>query len=379
MIQIVRKITSICFCFTLIDISAQSNPCPTKNLSDYPGTWKPRSSYRGVGPAQKTPPAGTYNKVIAGANLDKLLVLAKNAYPEPKGGNAYFTKLTDPRILYKWEKFGYKLYIGHSSFVCTAGQKITESVETGVYLEFYVNNFSDFVSPVGAPTMNESNLRYFPAAKDDDTYTIGGKRVFRIPINHISSNSGMDQYTEKIYGNNEPRERWFILRKENVPLFRYITRKEYIIQFKEEIRLYKNEYIQYVKTNYQKHPEAMQSTFDWLPKFEANAEKLTRRIDEYLQNSSTEELNKPMAELIHYGILFNDDPKLRFLEDRFHLVFINEDYFDLKKPVHIPQLIIVKLSSPPANKNPEYAWRDHFRNSIINGLDMKAISSMINN
>lgn len=379
MIQIIRNITSICFCLALLDVSAQTNPCPTKNLSDYPGTWKPRSSYRGAGPAQKTPPAGTYNKVIAGATLDKLLAITKNAYPQPKGGNAYFTKFTDARILYKWEKFGYELYIGHPSFVCTVGDKITEITQTAVYLVFHVNNFSALIHPVGAPSMNESAMRYFPAGKDDDTYTIGGKRVFQLPINQISSKSGMDQYTEKIYGNSEPQERWFIIRKENVPLFHYVTRKEYIIQFKEEIKLYKNEYVQNVKTNFQKYPEAMQSTFNSLPNFESNADKLTRRIDEYLQNSSAEELNKPVGELIHYSILFDDDPKIRFREDRFHLVFINESYFDLKKPVHIPQLIVVKLSSPPANKKPEYAWRDNFRNSIMNGLDLKAISSMISN
>jgi uncharacterized protein (TIGR02145 family) len=376
----IRKI--IIVLFSLLAISNlpaqtnQSNPCPTDNLNYYPGAWKPFSGYWGGRPINAKP--GSYDKTAADAALDKLLALAKKAYPQPAGGNANFTKYLAFSNVDDFLPFGYWLYIGHPGFVCTVGDKITETFETGVYLTFHINTYESFAQPVDAPEVPQSKVRLGLMKGSESGYSINGQRVFYIHENFVSTNGWMDHYTEKIYAEEEPRRQWYIIRKENVPLFRYVTRREYLEQFREEIREYRAEYIRIVQDYYNKYPEYGREQYDQIPDFEKKAEKVVRLVDEYLQNNSEAELSKPVSEMInHTMILFMDEPEIKFREDRFHLAYFNEDYLYKKLPHHIPQFMVIELSGPAHDKTGRFAWKYNFRKSMQEGLDFVEIYKLI--
>lgn len=358
-------------------LSAQTDsPCPAGNLSHYPGAWKPFSGYQTV--SQFRAKAGTYDKSAADATLERLLALARQAYPQPKGGNANYTKYLDFSNAYDYMPFGYRLNIGHPGFVCTVGDRITETVETGVYLVFHVNSYQSIASSVSAPEVPGTNRRLGVMPDSESDYSINGRRVFGIHENFVGSNGWLDHYTEKIYAGEEPRQQWFIVRKENVPLFSYVTRREYLTQFREEIRIYRDEHILHIEDGYRKYPEVFKQEYEWLQEYTGRAEKAIRLVDDYLMNKSEEELNRPVSELISHGyMIYTDEPEINFREDRFHLVFYNDEYLDEKLPRHIPQFIVVELSGPAHDKTGRDAWKYNFRKQMMEGLDFNAMHNMI--
>lgn len=367
---------AILFIFFLKLYAQPENPCPAGNLSEYPGAWKPFSGYQTV--AQFKAKAGSYDKTAADATLEKMLALARQAYPQPQGGNANYTKYLDFSNAYDYMPFGYRLYIGHPGFVCTLGDKITESVETGVYLVFHVNSYQSVASSVSAPEVPGTNRRLGVMKGSESDYSINGRRVFHIHEHFVGSNGWMDHYTEKIYAGEEPRQQWYIVRKENVPLFSYVTRREYLSQFREEIKIYREEHIRHVNEEYRKYPEFFKQEFEWLGEFIERAENAIRLVDNYLMNEGEEELQKPVSELLNHGyFIYTDEPEIKFREDRFHLVYYNDEYLDEKLPHHIPQFIVVELSGPAYDKTGRDAWKYNFRKKMMEGLDFEAMHKIL--
>ncbi|MFD2201979.1 hypothetical protein [Shivajiella indica] len=363
--------------FQVFSSAAQTaSPCPTDNLSNYPGAWKQLDLYSAPGHIKAKP--GSYDKSVANANLEKLLNLAKKAYPQPMGGNVNYNKYLDFSNVYDYLPFGYRLYIGHPGFVCTVGDKVTETYETGVYLSFQINNYEPFVSPITAREVFGTDYRIGVVKGSESDYGINGQRVFLIHENFVSSNGWMDHYTEEIYGGREPRQQWFVIRKENVPLFRYVTRKEYLTQFREELFTYRDIYVESIEEGYKKFPESYSQVYESLGEFKIQTENAVKRVDNYLQNSSEEELNKQVSELFFHGnFIMENETEINFRKDRFHMVFVNEDYMDKKLPHHIAQFVIVELSAPVQDKTGRYAWKYNFRQKMMEGLDFKEIHNML--
>ncbi len=357
-------------------LAQRANPCPTENLSDYPGAWKPYSGYQAVAQFKAKP--GSYNKSAAIANLDKLLALAKQAYHQPMGGNANFTKYLDFSTAYSFMPIGYHLHIGHPGFVCGARNNIDLTYETGVTLKISINNPEVFASHITPYKVNGTD-HYIGAMKNAESeYGINGKRVFLIHENFVSTNGWLDHYTEKIYRDEEPTQQWFIIRRENEPLFRYVTRKEYLTQFREEIKEYRDVYIHHIENQYKKYPESFKQTYEGLDDYKRRAENAIRLVDDYLKNKSREELSKPLSELINFEyILYSDATELKFREDRFHLAFFNEEYLDKKLPLHIPQFMVVFLSGSAHDKTGPDSWKYNFRKKMMDGLDFKAMYNML--
>ena len=370
-------LTSALLFFISLSLQAQDiNPCPTDNLSNHPGFWKPYIGYRGAGQFKAKP--GTYSKSVADANLDKMLAFAKQAYPQPMGGIANFTKYPSFSSAYSFMPFGYSLYIGHPGFVCGANNKIDLTYETGVSLEISINNPELFASHLSSYQVNGTD-HYIGGFKNDEShYSINGKRVFLIHENFVSTNGWMDHYTEQIHGNQEPREQWYIVRRENEPLFRYVTRKEYLTQFREEIKEYRDVYIRHIESQYKEFPESFKQTYDGLDEYRRRAENAIRLVDNYLENKGTEELSKPLSNLVSVEhLLYSGTTELIFPVDRFHLVYFNEEYLDKKLPLHIPQFIIIRLSGSSFGDTGTKAWKDNFRKKMMEGLDFKAMHNML--
>jgi len=373
-----KKYYSVILIFLLIAIAAtaqETSPCPTENLSQYPGKWKPRNGYVAGGQYKAKP--GTYNKSAASVNLDKLLALAKQAYPTPMGGDADFTRYLDFSSAYSFMPIGYRLYIGHPGFTCSNTNKIALTYETGVYLNIAINNFENFASHLTAQQVAGTN-KYIGAIKNSEPdYGINGKRVFLIPGNFISSNGWMDHYS-KLDSGKEPTEQWFLIHRENEPLFNFVTRREYLTQFREELREYRDVYTRHIESEYKKYPESYKSVYNDLGNYKIKTDNAIKRVDEYLKNKSEEELNKPVSDQLSFEMFIHgDDKEIKFREDRFYMAYFNDAYQDKKLPLHIPQFMIAEFSANANDKTGRHAWKYNFRQKIMESLDFKAMYNML--
>lgn len=365
------------FLFYSASVLAQNtSPCPTENLSQYPGEWKPRNGY--VAEAQYKAKPGTYNKSAASINLDKLLALAKQAYPKPLGGDANFTRYLDFSSAYSYMPIGYRLYIGHPGFICSNTNKIALTYETGVYLNIAINNFENFASHVTAQQVAGTN-KYIGSVKNSESdYGINGKRVFLIPGDFINSNGWKDHYSEKLYSGEEPAEQWFIIHREKEPLFNFVTRREYMTQFREEIREYRDVYIRHIESEYKKYPESYKSVYDDLGNYKTKSDHAIKRVDDYLKSKSEEDLNKPVSNPFNFEMfIHSDDMEIKFREDRFYMAYFNDAYLDKKLPLHIPQFMIVQLSATSHDKTGKNVWKYNFRQKMMGSLDFKAMYNMM--
>lgn len=215
-------------------------PCPPGDINQHEGAWRPRPGTPGR--SQFRAPARSYNSAIADATLDTVLGLLRAAYPQPTGGMAYFAKSVTFSSPYPGLPFGYSLYVGHSGFFCTASNTLAETGESGVGINVDVNRFGTAVllSPVDAPSMNTSGGELRFNADELGQYLINGRRVYRIPA-IAGQHRGVDYYTNQRYytrPGDPPYQQWFVVRKPDLPLFTYVTRREYVEQFRNELKTF---------------------------------------------------------------------------------------------------------------------------------------------
>lgn len=328
-----------------------------------------------MGGARFKAPAGSYNRAAADATLTKVLAVLQAAYPEPKGGMAYFEKhllfSTPDRDL----PFGYSLYAGHSGFSCTSANRLIESVESGVFVNVDVNSFSTttLLSIVTAPEMSTSGGSVQFNADEEGNYRIGGRLVYRVPS--VSDRYGQaDRYARASRANRggAPTEQFLVVRKNETPLLIYVTRREYLKQFRSELETYKMREVEGNRAN-AGLPGA--SSAEWQAKFVKGMDAYVRAVDAYLSNAPEAELNRPVSGLLPHFPVDLDNPQVKFVEGDYHLAFQNHDYLDKKQPHHIPQFIVIRWSIKDTAASP--AWERRFRDHISGRLDIAALRALL--
>lgn len=352
---------------------AQS-PCPAEDLSDHPGAWRPRSSY--LGRSHRSAPPASYNRAAAEATLGKLLTLLQNAYPEPKGGIAYFSKhllfsTPDP----EWP-FGYSLYVGHTGFYCTASGKLVESTESGVFLNLDVNSFdtASLIAPVDAPQFNTPNGSAKLNSGPEGGYLIGGRVVYRIP-SLAESFRGVDRYSKTpMQGRGaQPAHQWFVVRNGDTPLFTPITRAQYLAQFRRELETYK---ARQIEMDLDWARQSGTNNAEWITKFSSAMDAYMLAVDSYLNNSPSPELARPMSGKLPLLPIDMDNPRLTFSEEDSFLVHLNQGYLDKARPLHVPQFFVIRLSIRDM-RGPQPPWERRFRDQIQAGLDFNALKALL--
>jgi hypothetical protein len=342
-------------------------PCPNPNPSNLPGAWKSRSGY--IGAARFSAPRATYDRAAADAALNKLLSILQSAYPDPAGGVAYFTKYPLFSSPDRELPFGYSLYVGHSGFSCTSSNRLVESSESGVFLNLDVNSFSttNLLSIVTAPEINTTARSRKLNADDEGNYQIGGRLVYRVPAIHDRLHQA-DRYarTSRANRGGAPTEQFIVLRKYESPLFTYVTRRDYLQQFRAELLTYKQQQMEIDRASSAK-PE-------WQAKFARGMDAYLQAVDAYLRSAPAAELDRPVSELLTYFPIDIDNPKVEFRDGDFHLVRFNSDYLDKKLPLHIPQFIVLRWSIKDTPQ--PAAWERRFREHFSAKLDLAATRSL---
>lgn len=368
-----RTLLPCLLCAALAFAAHAQSPCPNPDLSSHPGAWKPRAGY--VGPARFRAAPGSNNRAAADATLTKLLALLQAAYPEPRGGMAYFDKSFTFSSPDRELPFGYSLYVGHSGFSCTSANRLVESVESGVFINVDVNTFlnTSMLSIVTAPEISTSAGSVKLNADEEGNYRIGGRIAYRVPAVATRS-ADADRYsiTSRADRGGAPTEQYIVLRKNETPLFTYITRREYLQQFRGELETYKSREMEGARAN-AGTPGA--SNPEWQARFAKGMDAYLRSVDAYLRSAPEAELSRPVSELLSHFPIDLDNPQVRFRQDDFHLVHFNHTYLDKKLPLHIPQFIVIRWSVKDTPKSP--AWEANFREHISNRLDFAAIRALL--
>lgn len=353
-------------------LHAQS-PCPSTDLSAHEGSWQPRAGTPAV--SQYRAPAGSWDRAAADAILDTVLGLIRAAYPQPRGGVAYFDRDLHFSHPYPGLPFGYSLDVGHSRFGCTGTNALVEGGETGVFIAVDVNTFRTafLLSPVTAPTLSTFNGEVALHADEGGQYLLGGRRVYRIPV-IAGEHRGVDRYTNQRHtGPGEPPwEQWFVIRRPDAPLFRYVTRREYAQQFRGELETSMARQIEAER-------EVGRLTGSSSAEAEAAVARITgaylRAVDEYLRSAGEAELERPVHEFLSFFPRDPDNPRVEFADGDFALVHLDPDYMDARLPHHIPQFIVIRLG---ARGTPDaQAWERSFRERITEGLDFEGLKALI--
>lgn len=331
-------------------------PCPPGDLNQYEGGWRPRPGTPAR--SQHRAPAGSYNAAIADATLDRILGLLRDAYPRPAGGVAYFAKQLHFSSPYLGLPFGYDLYVGHTGFFCTASHRLAESTESGVAINVDVNSFrsTGLLARVDSPSV--------PTAKgeirlNDDghgQYMVSRRRVYRIPV-FAGQHRGVEYYTNRRHlsrPGEPPYEQWFVVRKPGAPMFRYVTRREYADQFRQELST----------TAAAQEPSTRRISDDYL-----------LAVERYLRDSDEQELSRPVSEPLPFFPRDPDKPEVVFTEGDFAMVYLNLDFMDPGLPRHVPQFVAIRLSA--RGQPGTAAWELRFRERISDGLDFQALRNLI--
>ncbi len=372
--MIQRHLLLVLFLFSIVFSStmAAQSPCPSEDLSAIPGVWQtwPGASEKATHAARP----GSYDGAAAEATLNRVLGLIKETYPQPMGGNTMvyrnltFTSPEPQRV------FGYRLTVGHTHFYCTMANAVVEGVETGTFINVDVNSFGTLVSRVGAPEINTFGGDLKLHGDELGNYLIDGKPVYHLPI-IAGEHRGVDYYTNHRYSKpgEIPAEEWVLFRRSDVPPFTYVTRGEYIRQFRDELATYKVRQIEgdreFAKLSGDTDaPERIAA-------FERTMDAYLKAIDDYLADESEDELNRPVSELLSLFPRDPDQPEITFREGDFHLVYLNPDHLDPTLPHHVPQFIVLQLGVRGADTR--FPYRRQFRERIMNGLDFEAMRALI--
>lgn len=355
----------------LVQAPPAPSPCPSPDVSDYPGAWKSRAGY--VGGSRFAAPRGSYDRAAAGATLDTLLKLLQGAYPEPRGGMAYFEK----HLLFSAPDrdlpFGYSLYVGHTGFRCTSANRLVESVESGVSVTIHVNEFSTLLSKLTAPSVSTSGGELTFNADEDGNYRVGGRPVYLIPSVH-ERHEGADRYATASRANRggAPTEQFLVVRREDRPIVTYVTRRDYLQQFRRELEVYTSREIEGSRAT-AGLPGA--STADWQASFVRGMGAYVAAVDAYLRNAPADDLARPVTGLLTHFPIDLENPRLKFAEGDYHLAYLNPDHRDRTLPHHVPQFIVVrwtiKDTTTPAT------WEMRFRDHISDRLDVAALRALI--
>lgn len=373
------KIITLIFSISLLLNFITNGQCPD-DLNTVQGTWKEVNNYYNP-PFRYKANAARYDKTNAQRVLDQILGTVKQAYPNPAGCNASYDMQFPFANFGQQLPYGYFLRVGFFNFYCE--NDVPEEIEsTNVWLTVEVNSFPGtwFLSGVSPPQAGPGDSDKKFNANGDENYTISGKTVYSIPA-YKSEIKGTEYYTADYRGDDTENAgvQYFIVKKDEAPLLIPVQRKEYILQFQKELE----EYISLEKDRLQKWikiaPED-ESSKNFLPRFESFMERYQKAVDDYLTNSSAEELSKTLYELLPLIPSNTESPAVEFMEKgKTQLVYYNDKYMNPKLKDDVPQFLIIELRAEGDDGDTRFKWRWELRDEFSNKLDFEGLKKLLNN
>jgi len=348
--------------------------CPPGDVNPHVGAWRHRPFPQYTAPYR--PATGTYELAAADRTLDAILGLFRAAFPQPIGTHACYDRNVTFSTSDRGVPLGDALSIAFGSFYCIRSATLDEHSESGVFINVDVNGIgaSALARVTGAPSMSTADgTHYFNAADSGNSqYTIGGRRVFRIPTVQ-GSHRGVDYYADNEYTRDDdpPDWQWFVLRKPDAPLFIPVTRRDYLQQFRRELEEYTEREIAGLMRRVR--VEGDPSASSYLPVFARGQAAYRHAVDEYRARAGEVELSKPVSEHLMQMPRDPDDPRVEFRDGDRIMAVINPAYLDTTLPHHVPQFIVVQLSA----RAQRYPWEAALRERFARPFDFDAMRALL--
>jgi hypothetical protein len=121
-----------------------------------------------------------------------------------------------------------------------------------------------------------------------------------------------------------------------------------------------------------------ESSKNFLIRFESFMEKYQKAVDDYLTNSSAEELSKTVYELLPLIPSNTESPAVEFMEKgKSQLVYYNDKYMNPKLKDDVPQFLIIELRAEGDNGETRNKWRWELREKFSNELDFEGLKKLL--
>jgi hypothetical protein len=365
-----KRLYFILMCIALSLPQGLSASCPD-DLFTVDGKWKEVSDYYSPSFTYKAS-AGSYSKHEAEAIILKVLEIAKSAYPLPKGCHANYDKHFPFASFLSPLPFGYFLRTGFFNFYCSGGS-VSQIESTNVWLTIEINSFSNtrFLTLVTPPQAGPSDNDPVFNSNEDYNYLVNGRPVFYIP----SQKEEREHLT--YFMSDQGNVQYFLITRDSAALFIPVSRKDYLEQFKSELKDYRI-YKEKTLTKWLNIAPDDESTRNFLARFGPSIEKYIQTVDRYLSQTSADELAKPVSDLLPLLPADMDNPEVIFTSFKNRqMVYFNKEYMSPKLKAHTPQFIMVELRAEKDDGSDRFRWRTAVRENFEKNLDFRELKLML--
>ena len=347
-----KRATIIIFClFFLSRINAQDQNCDPSVIMNVKGKWTTEAN--NIVDPEKTFPSSQYNQLYS--RLDKIAAMYQQAYPQPTGMQAKWYRSIRGAALVKNGPVPYQFNSLYLGWYCNQNlHKLMLGSETGTWSYVYINSFGRFMTDQydkAAITVDGTEVWMLPRklgewkgfpfyefSKNDKVVLI--TRNNQLPYKPVSRLQCLQALKKKV--EEQKKIQLDIDRKQPV---RTDAEEEAAKQKglenvakynrPERVEQRKADYLKNYKTDQQRKEETIQLA-------EKYFNNRLKPIDDALNNLDKDELQKPAIVDNNYNSSFKgfttEEKGGRMM------VFINTDYFNLKLPRYVPQLIVLYWS-----------------------------------
>lgn len=329
--------------------------CTQDDLLNKIGTWKKGEDY--IWPEKNYTPA---LKPEIFSRIDKIQKIIQNIYPQPKGMEPRWERQVYGVPPYKSGTVCYSLWVQSFQYLCDAiSHKPVLEDETGNDIYVYVNHFGGF-------------MNY-------DTAMHVGHMYVALMYPRVGQLKGADLFQVSLV---RVRERFIIVSRNGQLPYTPLTQKQYLISLKRKFQNEKNKLLssalQYAKNDEQKLTSEKY--------YESHYDPKIKFIDDYLSNTSEDELSK-----IAFVKDMGDFKKFYTEKEGGRMpVILNTDYFNPKQSPYLPQFMLAYWSwddgEGPAGGLLRPVAPDlsvcckvskYYKESIENNLDVDALRQML--
>jgi hypothetical protein len=353
-------------CFTFKILQAQLPTGIDDTINSIKGRWaKTDLKYSGINYSVSSKELPSVLK-----EMEKLYALANKLYPEPKGMEIRFHRYIGSKPIVNNGPAAYNVWTQIFFYYYNVNnKKILLQIESGEGFSISGNMFSG-----NGIFIEEKNL------------IINGRQVYQMP--GISTPlKGMKVYKD-FYG-RDANSQHILITKESSQLLIPVTQKEYLTWLKIHFEKSKQEFLvsemkrkyrtpeedealkqkvlqdidknsppqkkEAAKATYQKNfvtgEQERQKNIERVSKIN---DDLIKRIDDYMADTLLNNIYQPALTSDYYDF---DKPQKRLSGNE--LVFLNPNYFDLKKPRHLPQFFVVSWNIAGTG-TPSHIFKKHF-------------------
>lgn len=361
----------------LVLIGPANAQCPP-DVNTVAGSWKESSDHYNPPFNYRADTAGV-DKAWARRVLDDVLAIARQAFPDPAGFNANYDMQFPFASFHAGLPHGYFLRTGFFNFYCEGGAP-REIDSTNVWLTVEVNGFAStrFLSVVTPPQAGprDSDERF--NADADENYTVAGKTVYAIP-DAKGASRGVEYYSADDPGaaRGGPGIQYFLLSRDSAPLFTAVSRRDYLLQFQQELDAYRQAELVRLN-NWLAAAPGDESAVRQIANFSGMMDKYSAAVAAYLANAPTDEMEKPLWDLLPLIPANTDAPQVEFTNyAKKQLVYFNDAYMNPAMNAAVPQFILVELRAEGAADDPRFRWRAELREKFSSGLDLQRLAGLI--